>query len=771
MKIINFIFLSLLAVGQLIYGSMAISQNFNNFNRSSITVDALTKQAYISPEMQWSVLSFDGKPNNFIVDRITGVAQDIPSVNFILETINQRLNPLAPQLTEIKKESIQKALRTILEATDLAFFVVSIKSAYQDLDFVAAKDQLIIDLNNQKQAVQKMLDTIIAKTISKKGVQLKSSSWWRGAKKLKSSETVTFKSNENIISIPASLMDVIVQNNDFRNISNVTESANLLFKQSFVAFQKYNRAQNIALNVESPISENNYIFNGLPNLYDKKSNNYPICQNAQNLGLQAHQSLLDIRQAVQIALYVANKKSNFNIGSLLSPSVISYLDGIVSELMLCDAHLDKLCTDAKFGATVQDVVSNKEWSTMSKIAAGIVTSAIIGGVLYTYGPDALNYAASKVSSAMNWIQGSKQQENKPLLAAVEKAIDKEIEKIEKLEEVKTILEEVQVPQQESPKAQKSLASLLYENAGKEIEYYKNLLSKELFTPAEKQSELDESAAYWRDYNDREREANKIKAIRNAREQEERNAREQEESANAIRLVNEREAADAERTARGLENKRLDDLRLANEREADKKQQAAKIASGIELHKQRTAEIQQKAKEKRVASSASPVASALWNPNGGPGNFAIETEAPIVSSIASNQDSLSNSGIGQISVASNVEQIPVAVSNLDLSSSTMQGGMNDSGILSSPSIGVTSTQAGLNSEPQTNLNDSGILGDQIESQPDNSNNLTSASGLSAVAVDNDDLSRRERLTRRDAFTSSPPTVLSNQTYPMRYQPNI
>ena len=102
---------------------------------------------------------------------------------------------------------------------------------------------------------------------------------------------------------------------------------------------------------------------------------------------QAYHLLLQIRQSVQLALDIANKKSSVNIGSYLPASLVSYLDGVVAELTKYDAYLNNLCKNPQFGATAQDVQDTTEWSNFTKVAAGVAVTVGVIGTMWYFGDE------------------------------------------------------------------------------------------------------------------------------------------------------------------------------------------------------------------------------------------------------------------------------------------------------------------------------------------------------------------------------------------------
>jgi hypothetical protein len=345
----------------------------SSYNNSQVTVDSITNESYVSPEMQWTILSLK-KPNFMIINKTTGAVQNIPTVGEILTIINKQL--FSPSsINDEHKESLKNVLHVMLEATHIASSTVSIKMAYQEADF-ANRNDLLTSLNAQKVAIQTTLNKV-------KAINQSYSSWMFGSggpskaqKLLAINPTqISFDNYATTISIPAHVMPSIIQLNDYKQQPDATLAANLLFKQCFIAQQQHG-PNPIALNLNNPFGAANYIYNNFPKIYIKYSNSYPICDDILTLDFsQRRARLLQIRQAVQTALSIANKKSGANTGFQY---LTSLFDGVVSELMRYDTYLGILCKNPNYGATADDMAQSGEWSTMSKVAAGII---VVGGAL------------------------------------------------------------------------------------------------------------------------------------------------------------------------------------------------------------------------------------------------------------------------------------------------------------------------------------------------------------------------------------------------------
>ena len=354
----------------------------------------LTQESYISPDMQWAVLSLNN-PENMVINATTGVVQNIPTVNEMLITIALKLSPAMNDsktnpFNDAQKEPLLKALYAMLEATEIASTFIAIKSGYQEAQFINRQD-LIQDLQAQKAAIQTIINKI--NTINQSY-----SSWIFGAsgpsKTVKLAnlnlQPIHFNPQTPTIIIPANFIPSIIQLQDYKQQSNATAAANLLFKQCFIAHQQH-QANPIPLNGIQQLNAESYVYQGLLDIY--KNESYPICEDILKLNKHLRRArLLEIRQAIQTALFVANKKSSFNIGSQY---LTSFFDGVVSELMKYDAHLATLCKNPQYGATNTDIAQSAQWATMSKVLAvgGVLAVAAGTAAVYSYGGEkSLQYA-------------------------------------------------------------------------------------------------------------------------------------------------------------------------------------------------------------------------------------------------------------------------------------------------------------------------------------------------------------------------------------------
>jgi hypothetical protein len=398
----------MITIDQSIHASHLIYKK-NIAHNNPQAAQRLTEESFITPEMQWSILSCLGA-DQMVINPQTGQVQGLPTVENALMQINQKLSQ---PMYHAQKESLKQAAHALLEASDIALFVTSIEAVYQPYN-AQSTNQLIAQLTAQKQAINSTLTVINNVKTLDPAPSSSYFSWipYFGSGNNQqiaqlSSQQIQFNPSSQLVAIPASLMPTIIKINDYKEMSSdPVQAANLLFKECFIAQQHHLkdnvRIESLKINLQSPISAQNYIFTQFPNLYNNYSGSYPICQIAQKLVAsqaprydlqaplkpehqQAHELLLHIRQAIQTALYIANKKSNYNAGSMLSSSITSWLDGIVSQLTKHDAYLAQLCKDPLYGATQADIDREAGWSATAKIAGGLLVVGTALALDHMYG--------------------------------------------------------------------------------------------------------------------------------------------------------------------------------------------------------------------------------------------------------------------------------------------------------------------------------------------------------------------------------------------------
>ncbi len=404
----------------------------------------LTQESYISPEMQWAILSFLGAKDVTINTR-TGNVANIPPADALLGEVRRRLQG---SINFAAKESMKNALHAILEATDIAIFVAAVEAAHHDQKYVFYQNidaQLAIALDAQKKDILAALADLNARDVFDEPVKSSSYFSWFYPTIAEMDNpghvpSVTFNDNQETITFSKDMMEAIIKKNNYKieKKSDAKKAANTLFKQCFIAQQHHlkdaTRIEKLKIKFENPLKPENYFFQAFPDIdraCDIVKSIVPSHQTRYNIQAPitqeqriAHQLLLDIRQAIQTAMYIANDKSSYNVGYVLPTSVASYLGGIVIELTTYDAKLSMLCKEPQFGATPDDTYRDEQWSMISKIAAGTLTAAVVAGTIYFFAPaaavSAVTSGASSLASGVSSLWSSQPvlgPDGKPILPA------------------------------------------------------------------------------------------------------------------------------------------------------------------------------------------------------------------------------------------------------------------------------------------------------------------------------------------------------------------
>ncbi len=404
-----FLFLAMVTIGHINYSAQQSAYR-------------LTQESYISPEMQWAILSFLGAQDVTISTR-TGNIAGIPPVDAMMSEIRRQLQS---SINFETKKSMKNALHAMLEATDIAIFVAAVEAAHDDQRYVFYQDidiQLATTLDLQKKEIQAVLADLNAKYASDEPSTSSSYFSWFYPTIAEMNDpghvpALYFDQNQESITFSKDMMEAIIKKNNYKieQKSDTKKAANILFKQCFIAQQHHlkdaARIDKFKVHFTNPLTPENYFLHAFPDIDHacrivenivpsyptRNSLEAPITQEQQ----RAHQLLLDVRQAIQTAMYIANDKSSYNVGYVLPTSVASYLGGIVIELTAYDTKLSALCKDPRFGATPDDTYRDEQWSTISKIAAGTLAATVIAGGMYFFAPTAAGSAlASGVSTITN----------------------------------------------------------------------------------------------------------------------------------------------------------------------------------------------------------------------------------------------------------------------------------------------------------------------------------------------------------------------------------
>jgi hypothetical protein len=352
----------------------------------------LIADSYFSPEMQYPVLELFDRP--MIVDKQTGVTQNIPTIKEILNKISSLQNMDGTISIPEKKEAAINALNATQEAIEIAFFVAKIEAAYNNPEYIFYQNveaQLADELKSYQQEVSYKLEQVNPKSML---------SWFLSSNTSGYTNNITPQTRS---AYPTTSKQVLIDSLQIKEIILKTSfklktphaGANLLFQQVFLAQRKYTKYKDLIelfkLNINP--AENPSYFDTAPTIttmysYAKKFGN----------SKKTHELLLDIRQAVQTAMFIANKKSAINLGSYLPTTLTSYFDSVITELMNYDAILSEMVKDKNLGATDADLYRDQKWDEITKVAAGLAITAVALGTGYYYGPSLVSTVSKYIPS-------------------------------------------------------------------------------------------------------------------------------------------------------------------------------------------------------------------------------------------------------------------------------------------------------------------------------------------------------------------------------------
>lgn len=390
-----------------------------------ITAESLTQESLFMLDMVQTLIAADPSIQNIAIDKATGQIINFPPVDYFFHKL-----PL--------NESSKPAWHILLEATEFALFVDELSMQY-NLRF-NAEPNLRARLEQQKAMLENKLNAI--------SKQQSYYSWIFGSGSAQRTQhqnmSIEFNPHAATIDVPANFIAAAAQFNNYKQKKHAQQAAELLFKQIFIA-QQYRFPNPVAIEIHGKhISAEHYLYQHFPSFHH-------LCDYILKLDMSQRRSrLFQIRQAVQTALFEANRKSAANFGYIIPKSAIPFLDGVVAELLRYDNHLNTLCMDGRFGATADDIAKAPEWSTFSKIAAGvIVTGIVVGGTALAYDKyngtnnvgDAwnattgavqtgYNTAGQQVSDFSSWLTGPSQAEKDRIAAAEQARQEEERQKLE-----------------------------------------------------------------------------------------------------------------------------------------------------------------------------------------------------------------------------------------------------------------------------------------------------------------------------------------------------
>lgn len=388
------------------------SRNTNNLR---LNAEQLIEESLRGPKEQATVLFFYKAP--FVIDRITRMPvlytingeqviqnnkqQMLPTVNQILQTID--LSSLSYESQEKTIEVLEIYLRAIDEAKQVAAIEAYFDANSQNYYFYQTANATLTDLlDTQAKAIRSKLDAV--KKASPSAPE-------EGFNYDKNHIEKSIKShNKNHIIFNKSEVNEIIENNDFRDKvknGNFLEAATLLFQQCFIAQQQHlkDKVRFGSFGKESKeVKKNEYIFEHFPNFK-------ALCNIAQKIANKdkktANALLKDINQAVQTALYIAKKESNYYITT----------DPLVKILYDMHKEVDAYCINPEYGATPADINRNAMWSALATAGYGLaITGAAAGAYYYKDIPGQI---------------GSAIYDNSKSLQALDKGVKKALTDVEK----------------------------------------------------------------------------------------------------------------------------------------------------------------------------------------------------------------------------------------------------------------------------------------------------------------------------------------------------
>lgn len=340
--------------------------------------DRLIEESYISPAMQWAILSFFQQP--FIINNITNlpVVLDNKKIRnwFTVEDILNNVEP--SNLSATSKTTTINAIQAAMQAIDIAVEVAKLEAGY--------------DANKQNYYIYQNADTQITKILYAKKQKLEAM--------LSRIQTAQIKSSDSAFSYNVQKLD----NNDFRmlSIDEVDElilatdfrtktehvAAQLLFKESFIAQQHHLKNKTRLENIrQSEHRDENLVYNKFPSMSELVS----IAKN-MNTKPETHAFLTDIRKAVQTALYIAKKEYQKVYHLSTHP--------LVQALQNMDDQVKAVWINPQFGATQDDLSRDAMWTNLSNVAIGVGATvgvaAAAGAAYYGYNnPYAVRYAVDQ----------------------------------------------------------------------------------------------------------------------------------------------------------------------------------------------------------------------------------------------------------------------------------------------------------------------------------------------------------------------------------------
>ncbi|MDP3788134.1 MAG: hypothetical protein Q8Q60_02305 [Candidatus Chromulinivorax sp.] len=420
-------------------------QQFKKDNPTYDQAELLIAQSYVSPETQYAILQYVNN-DPFTINVITGKIQKIPSIDrIILGKLNDNNDKEVDSF--IDQRGRLNALHAALESVKLAQFVAGLNVAYANPEYLkfAPKissnylmpplDPNLIEFLNQRE--QQLIEALgnynswgswvwnwswIPTSLTNMFTILNQPDHGLTAHMKNKVKLNDINNAANFVAIPDKTMKEIVKHYDYKQIVDHKKAAELLWKQCFIAQQNIMGSDwpIYCSTKQSSISATHYIFDTLEIDGSQIHTLDALCNHIRQAvhkethsPRQAHTLLLQIRKAVQTAMFIANKNSSYNIGYQLPTIITQSLDKIVGELNLYDQKLNNLCQNDSLGAIKSDQA--RTWNAISAIlTAGIALGGTVAAVIG--GTSALNYG-------YNYLAGSPSKESKNSAASTQATPD------------------------------------------------------------------------------------------------------------------------------------------------------------------------------------------------------------------------------------------------------------------------------------------------------------------------------------------------------------
>lgn len=364
--------------------------------------ERLITQAYVTPEMQWTILSFYKRP--FVIDLTTRmpVLYELKNNSFERQVTNDPLQfmptiedivdaVVLANLSPASKDVTVKALKTALNAVNAAIFLASVQASYdikqQNYYFYqTAERDLIGALSKKAQKVSDALELIESQPITPEG----SYPFW--------SYNAVNLDNKNHIMLNADGIAMITEQNNFKTLLekgdnlSLYQAADLLVRQCYIAQDAY-RSDRIQIQQNRVVDIYRH-YHTFTQLITRAKDKPKLSE--KNLALK------QIRQAVQTALFIAKQELNYTQYNKMLP-----------DLQTMDNQVKTWILMKEYGVTKEDQNRASMWSNLTNIAIGVGVTAAAGAAVFGYNnPKTINemynnFIQPTISSAEKFIQSTK----------------------------------------------------------------------------------------------------------------------------------------------------------------------------------------------------------------------------------------------------------------------------------------------------------------------------------------------------------------------------